>query len=391
VRSAAERPDTPAGAGTAPSRSASGGRSFAELRLEGVSRAFGANDALADLTLTIRGREFIALLGPSGSGKSTALNCIAGLLMPTAGSIWVDGRRIDGLPPERRGFAMVFQNYALFPHMSVRGNVAFGLQMRRLPAAEIARRVESALALVRLERYADRYPAQLSGGEQQRVAIARAIATEPPLVLMDEPLSNLDAQLRLEMRTEIRRLHQELGLTTVYVTHDQQEAMSLADRIVILRDGRVQQIGTPEEIYAAPRTSFVASFMGYRNVFSGRVASRGNGRVTVQAHGLELTGPADPELAGAAAVVVAVRPEDIRIGTALGSDADNRVELTVEVVEYGGREYAVEAVSQEGLRVNLLSTLPLAIGERIHASVPVERVRLFRPEASAVDSPPAAG
>jgi putative spermidine/putrescine transport system ATP-binding protein len=388
VRSAAERPDTRAGADGAPSGRPSGERSFAELRLDGVSRAFGATDALADLTLTIRGREFVALLGPSGSGKSTALNCIAGLLKPTAGSIWVDGRRIDGLAPERRGFAMVFQNYALFPHMSVRGNVAFGLQMRRLPAAEIARRVESALALVRLERYADRYPAQLSGGEQQRVAIARAIATEPPLVLMDEPLSNLDAQLRLEMRTEIRRLHQELGLTTVYVTHDQQEAMSLADRIVILRDGRVQQIGTPEEIYAAPRTSFVASFMGYRNVFSGRIAGRGNGRVTVHAHGLELTGPAHPELQGDS-VVVAVRPEDIHIGEG-AAETENRVELTVEVVEYGGREYAVDAVSREGLRVNLLSDRPLGIGERIHASVPVERVRLFRPEpTAAVASPPA--
>jgi putative spermidine/putrescine transport system ATP-binding protein len=390
VRSVAEPPDARAGTAPASSARVTGDRAFAELRLEALSRAFGATEALAELTLTIRGREFIALLGPSGSGKSTALNCIAGLLRPTAGSISVDGRRIDGLAPERRGFAMVFQNYALFPHMSVRGNVAFGLQMRRLPAAEIARRVESALALVRLERYADRYPAQLSGGEQQRVAIARAIATEPPLVLMDEPLSNLDAQLRLEMRTEIRRLHQELGLTTVYVTHDQQEAMSLADRIVILRDGRVQQIGTPEEIYAAPRTSFVASFMGYRNVFSGRIAARGNGRVTVRAYGLELTGPADPDLAGDD-VVVAVRPEDIHVGAGPAADAENRIELTVEVVEYGGREYAVDAVSREGLRVNLLSDRPLGVGERIQAAVPVERVRLFRPEVTAAAAPPSAG
>src|SRR6266536_5980088 len=222
---------------------------FSELKLDGVTRRFAgaggkAFNALSEMTLTIRRGEFIALLGPSGCGKSTALNCIAGLMPLSDGSIWLDDQRIDTLPPEKRGFGMVFQNYALFPHMSVRRNVGFGLRMRGVGRDETRRRVDEALRLVQLTQYTDRLPAQLSGGQQQRVAIARAIVLEPPLVLMDEPLSNLDAALRLEMRTEIRRLHQSLGLTTVYVTHDQEEALSLADRLVILREGVVQQIGT---------------------------------------------------------------------------------------------------------------------------------------------------
>src|SRR3954452_12082620 len=198
---------------------------FRTLRLDRISREFGSMRALHDVSLTVERGEFIALLGPSGCGKSTALNCLAGLLPLTAGSIWMDERRIDTLPPERRGFGMVFQNYALFPHLTVRRNIDFGLQMRRLPKAEIARRTAAAIGLVHLEEHAGKLPGQLSGGQQQRVAIARAVVLEPSLVLMDEPLSNLDAKLRLEMRTEIRRLHQSLGLTTVYVTHDQEEAL----------------------------------------------------------------------------------------------------------------------------------------------------------------------
>src|SRR2546421_9625635 len=239
---------------------------FAELHLDSVRRAFGEHVALRDLELTIKGGEFVALLGPSGCGKSTALNCLAGLLPLSGGRIWLDGKRIDDLPPERRGFGMVFQNYALFPHMSVRRNIAFGLSMRKVARAERTRRTDEALRLVQLEAHASKFPGQLSGGQQQRVAIARAIVLEPRLVLMDEPLSNLDAALRLEMRTEIRRLHQTLGLTTVYVTHDQEEALALADRLVVLRDGEVQQVGSPEEVYAHPVNRYVAGFMGYRNM-----------------------------------------------------------------------------------------------------------------------------
>src|ERR1700761_1949533 len=227
-------------------------RDFRELRLEGVCRDFGQMRALRDVTLTVKRGEFVALLGPSGCGKSTALNCISGLLEVTGGAIWLDEKRLDDVGPEDRGFGMVFQNYALFPHMTVRRNIGFGLVTQRRPAAEIKRKVDEALALVRLETQGDKLPGQLSGGQQQRVAIARAIVVEPPLVLMDEPLSNLDAKLRLEMRAEIRRIHAMLGSSTIYVTHDQEEALSLADRIVVLRDGVIRQVGSPADLFARP-------------------------------------------------------------------------------------------------------------------------------------------
>src|SRR5450432_1751006 len=205
---------------------------FNELRLDGVTRRFAgagghAFAALNELTLTVKRGEFVALLGPSGCGKSTALNCIAGLLQLSGGTIWLDDQRLDEMGPEDRGFGMVFQNYALFPHMTVRRNIGFGLATQHRPRDEIARRVEEALALVRLGNQGDKLPGQLSGGQQQRVAIARAIVVEPPLVLMDEPLSNLDAKLRIETRAEIRRIHSLVGSTTIYVTHDQDEALSL--------------------------------------------------------------------------------------------------------------------------------------------------------------------
>src|ERR1700678_788200 len=222
---------------------------FRELRLDPVTRDFGQTHALRDVTLTVQRGEFVALLGPSGCGKSTALNCIAGLLQLSDGAIWLDNTRIDEVGPEQRGFGMVFQNYALFPHMSVRRNIGFGLTTQRRPKAEIEKRVNEALAVVQLAQHADRLPGQLSGGQQQRVAIARAIVVGPPLVLMDEPLSNLDAKLRLEMRAEIRRIHTMLGCSTIYVTHDQEEALSLADRIVVMIEGQARQIGTPEDLY----------------------------------------------------------------------------------------------------------------------------------------------
>src|SRR6516164_10693856 len=230
---------------------------FSELRLDRVTRRFAgaggkAFNALSELTRTIKRGEVIALLGPSGCGKSTALNCIAGLLQLSGGTIKLDDLRIDTLPPERRGFGMVFQNYALFPHMSVERNVGFGLRMQGVPASQITPRVARALKLVQLVQQEHKLPGQLSGGQQQRVAIARAIVIEPPLVLMDEPLSNLDAKLRLETRAEIRRIHRELDRSTIYVTHDQDEALSLADRIVVMKDGVVQQVGTPTELYARP-------------------------------------------------------------------------------------------------------------------------------------------
>ncbi len=358
---------------------------FEQLRLDGVSRSFGSANALQGLDLAITRGEFVALLGPSGCGKSTALNCLAGLLPLTGGSIWLDETRIDGRPPEQRGFGMVFQNYALFPHLSVRANVGFGLQMRKVARAELRRRVDEALRLVQLTEHAAKFPAQLSGGQQQRVAIARAVVLEPAVVLMDEPLSNLDAKLRLEMRMEIRRLHQTLGLTTVYVTHDQEEALSLADRLVVLRDGTVQQIGTPEEVYAQPVNSYVASFMGYRNLLdltltSAAAATSAAGSppagspVTVEGDGVRLTGTNRDDLTAGSAKV-AIRPEDFVVG----EGAENALDVTVEIVEYHGRELSVSARLANGVPVYFRTDKRLAPGDPVKIGVPAERVLVFAP------------
>ncbi len=345
---------------------------FGQLRLDGVSRSFGTANALRGLDLAIARGEFVALLGPSGCGKSTALNCLAGLLPLTAGSIWLDDTRIDGQPPEQRGFGMVFQNYALFPHMSVRANVGFGLKMRKVGRAEARRRVDEALRLVQLTEHAAKFPAQLSGGQQQRVAIARAVVLEPPVVLMDEPLSNLDAKLRLEMRMEIRRLHQTLGLTTVYVTHDQEEALSLADRLVVLREGTVQQVGTPEEVYAQPVNSYVASFMGYRNLLAVTVTSATASSVTVEGAGVRLTGRGSLTEGPAK---VAIRPEDFVVG----DGTENALDVTVEIVEYHGRELSVSARLATGVPVYFRTDKRLAPGDTAKIGVPAERVLVFAP------------
>jgi putative spermidine/putrescine transport system ATP-binding protein len=360
---------------------------FTELELRNVGRRFGGRDALVDLNLTIRAGEFIALLGPSGCGKSTALNCLAGLLPLTDGEILIDGKRVDTVPSEKRDFGMVFQNYALFPHLSVEKNIAFGLQMRNLPKAEIARRVAEGLALVKLEEHAKKLPGQLSGGQQQRVAIARAVVLEPRVVLMDEPLSNLDAKLRLEMRTEIRRLHQSLGLTTVYVTHDQEEALSLADRLVVLREGRVQQVGTPEELHNNPNNWHVADFMGYRNLVDLTVESVSGATARVAGHGLELTAKLVQPAAVGDTVRVAMRPSDLlvlREGESAG--ARNTIEATVTVVEYQGREFAVGATTASGQNLFVhAETAPLA-GSRVTLVVDPSRVLVYASNLDAMSS-----
>ncbi|WP_199432820.1 ABC transporter ATP-binding protein [Qaidamihabitans albus] len=369
---------------------------FATLTLRGVGRRFGATDALKNLDLEIGKGEFIALLGPSGCGKSTALNCLAGLLPLTAGSIWLDDTRVDVLPPERRGFGMVFQNYALFPHMSVRRNVAFGLRMRRLAKSEVTRRTEEAIQLVQLQEHADKLPGQLSGGQQQRVAIARAVVLEPSLVLMDEPLSNLDAKLRLEMRTEIRRLHQSLGLTTVYVTHDQEEALSLADRLVVLRAGEVQQIGTPEDLHNRPANWHVADFMGYRNLLRLTAGDKVGDGVRVEGSGLSLVATAVGGVPPGTPVLTAVRPEDLVVTGGTGAAAPNRIGATVEVVEYQGRELAVEARTADGVLLHVRSEQRLAPGDEVTLDVAVDRLLAFpeddgdvAEEASTLDGVPA--
>ena len=352
---------------------------FKSLELKEVGRRFGGRDALVGLNLTIRAGEFIALLGPSGSGKSTALNCLAGLLPLTDGEILIDGKRIDILPPEKRDFGMVFQNYALFPHLSVQKNVAFGLQVRGIARAEITRRVAEAIALVKLEEHAKKLPGQLSGGQQQRVAIARAVVLEPRLVLMDEPLSNLDAKLRTEMRTEIRRLHQSLGLTTVYVTHDQEEALSLADRLVVLRDGRVQQIGTPQQLHNNPANWHVADFMGYRNLLDVTVESVSGSQARVSGHGLSLTGTAVHEVRSGDTVRVAIRPHDlIVIESGLSVPGGNTLEGLVTVVEYQGREFAVGVTTSTGQNLFVTAERAPRPGDRVTLTVDPARALIYQ-------------
>ncbi len=234
------------------------------VALNALTLAYGKTVAVEALTLGIRKGELVALLGPSGCGKSTTMRAVAGLLAPRSGTVRLDGRDVTRVPPSRRGVGLVFQSYALFPHLTVFENVAFGLRLRRAP--DLADRVRSGLATVGLEEFAGRAPAELSGGQQQRLALARSLVMEPKLLLLDEPLSNLDARLRLEMRVELQRVQRETGVTMVFVTHDQSEALALADRIVVMRDGRIEQVGTPEEIYSRPETRFVADFVGFETI-----------------------------------------------------------------------------------------------------------------------------
>ena len=351
--------------------------SFRELRLDRLSRDFGTHNALKDVSLTIRQGEFIALLGPSGCGKSTTLNIIAGLLPATAGGIWLDDKRIDPLRPEERGFGMVFQNYALFPHMSVTKNIGFGLKMRGVAKAEIARRVGEAVALVRLQGQTEKLPGQLSGGQQQRVAIARAIVVEPPLVLMDEPLSNLDAKLRLEMRAEIRRIHNTLGATTIYVTHDQEEALSLADRIVVMRDGQVRQVGVPEDLFSRPDHLDVAEFMGFRNKIAGTATSVSGEHATVAIEGAGIVGRARNTVAPGAAAHVAIRPEDLH-PVAAGSPG---LKAQVISTEFRGREFVGFARMADGTDLSFLATERLAPGAEVTLAAEPDRVLVYGDKA----------
>ncbi|HME21354.1 MAG TPA: ABC transporter ATP-binding protein [Acetobacteraceae bacterium] len=290
------------------------------VKFIGVEKSYdGCTLAVRDLTLDVAEGEFLTLLGPSGSGKTTTLNMLAGFERPTRGEILLGGRPVDRLPPYQRNIGMVFQNYALFPHMTVGENVAFPLSVRRMPRARIVERVRRALAMVRLEAFSERRPAQLSGGQQQRIALARALVFEPSLVLMDEPLGALDKKLREQMQIEVKLLHDRLGLTVVYVTHDQSEALTMSDRIAVFHDGRVVQQGTPGALYSQPCDAFVAGFIGENNLLSGTVQASANGHVRVAlGGGLQVMATAVGELERGAQTLVAVRPESVRLSS--GSD-----------------------------------------------------------------------
>ncbi|RZQ61574.1 ABC transporter ATP-binding protein [Amycolatopsis suaedae] len=349
--------------------------SFRELRLRGVSRSFGKAIALKELDLTLYAGEFVALLGPSGCGKSTALNCLAGLLPLTGGEIWKDEQRIDTLPPERRGFGMVFQSYALFPHLTIQRNVEFGLRMRGVRLVQRRSRAAEALRTVKLADHAHKRPAELSGGQQQRVAIARALAIEPDIILMDEPLSNLDASLRVELRTEIKRLHQSLGLSTLYVTHDQEEALSLADRVVILRDGRVEQSGPPATVYSRPASPYVAAFMGYRNLFTARATAAAGPGDTVSVHrdGYVFQATAVAGVQAGAEVTLAIRPDEVTVG----EGGANQITLATEVVEFMGREIQVQGRMRDGQVLLLRTGSDVVPGDSVPVRLPRERLLAF--------------
>ena len=308
----------------------------AYLVLDAIRKSFGESIAVDNVTLSVGRGERVALLGPSGCGKTTTLNIIAGFLSPDSGSVRVGSRDITSLPAHRRNTGMVFQQYALFPHLTVARNVAFGLRMRGVNSSEIGPRVADALALVRLQSLAERLPRELSGGQQQRVAVARALVVNPDILLLDEPLSNLDAKLRREMRTEMLRLLGSVGVTTILVTHDQEEALALADRIAVMNQGGIEQIGSPAEVFEKPATSFVAKFLGDPNVIRGKAVEVDGSHVVCEINGeRRVKGTANVDILKGANVDVLIRGERIRLTTG-ANGPDNSVPIRIEHAVYLG-------------------------------------------------------
>jgi putative spermidine/putrescine transport system ATP-binding protein len=306
-----------------------------DIEVKGVAKHYGATVAVSDVSFGVEQGHVLSLLGPSGCGKTTVMRMIAGLIAPSAGSIAIKGKSVTQIPVHKRNVGMLFQNYALFPHLTVAQNIAFGLEMRKLARAEALKKAEAALAMVRLEGFAARYPHQLSGGQQQRVALARALVIEPAVLLLDEPFGALDKKLRENMQIEMRQLQQRLGITTLMVTHDQDEALTLSDRIAVMRTGVIEQFGTPTQIYERPVSRFVASFIGTSNFFSGRVAGRHNEGFIVECDEVRLgvngTPPAD------AKVTVALRPESIQLSPDAANDAPvNGIRAKIDQIIYRG-------------------------------------------------------
>ena len=346
------------------------------LALQGIGKRYGGFTAVQDVSLSVGRGEFLTLLGPSGSGKTTLLMIVAGFVEPDAGSVLLEGQDITALPPERRAFGMVFQGYALFPHMTVAENIAFPLRVRRLGRAEQQEKVRGALDLVQLTAFADRRPAQLSGGQQQRVALARALVFDPALLLLDEPLSALDKKLRAELQDELKALHRRIGRTFINVTHDQEEALSLSDRIAILDRGQVVQQGRPAELYETPRTRFVAGFLGKSNFLQGM----GEGGGVVRVGGTRLRVATAPAVNGP--VLLSLRPEKITL-LGEGAAAENSVSGRIAGWSYLGAGFSLTVATDDlgELRVTLPSWgaalapaegLPVRLGWNAAAAVPVE-------------------
>jgi multiple sugar transport system ATP-binding protein len=353
----------------------------AEIRLDGVTKIFDKKVRAVDqVDLTINDREFMVLLGPSGCGKTTLMRMIAGLEYPDGGRVLIGERDVTDLPPRRRDIAMVFQSYAVFPHLTVFENIAFGLRMRNIAKAAVAAKVEQAAALVQLEPYLARYPAQLSGGQRQRVAVARAIVMEPAVMLMDEPLSNLDALLRLTFRAELKRLVADIATTTIYVTHDQVEALSLGDRIAVMREGRIVQCGTPMAVYDRPATTFVGGFIGSppMNFLQGRpVGANGRRALAVGDQLLDLA----PPPAAAAEVIAGIRAENIVASPEPGAGG---IAARIEVVEpLGSHLLLTTLVGDQRLKVQTRTDFPAAPGAPLWLQPEPDKLRWYDPESGA--------
>ena len=355
----------------------------AALELRDIRKEFGGFVALKDVSLEVKPGELVCFLGPSGCGKTTLLRIVAGLEVQTAGTVIQGGRDISRLPPMKRDYGIVFQSYALFPNLTIAANVAYGLVNRGMARGEREARVEELLALVGLPDSGSKFPAQLSGGQQQRIAIARAIATSPGLLLLDEPLSALDARVRVRLRGEIRSLQQRLGITTILVTHDQEEALSMADRIVVMNQGMIDQIGTPAEVYRSPQTPFVADFVGKTNLLP---ATRdGDDRVLVGAQRFECDGCPPPN--GTSALRVFFRPEDVLV-RGVGGETPNSASAVVEKVEFLGAfsrvTFRVSGIEQPlfaDLSVNDMAEFAVKPGDTLRVAIPRERMRVFEAAA----------
>jgi len=353
---------------------------MAFLELNGVVKRFGKNAVVDGFSLAVEEGEFVSFLGGSGCGKTTTLRMIAGFETPTEGSIRIAGAEIAAVPPNKRGVGMVFQNYALFPNMTVRKNIEFGLKVAKWHARDIAKRVEEMLALIHMEELGDRYPHQMSGGQQQRASLARALAVKPKVLLLDEPLSALDAKIRAMLRTEIRAIQKQTGITTIYVTHDQEEALSLSDRIVVMQSGKIEQVGTPFEIYNRPATPFVASFIGNLNILEATVVDAGLGLLSVEGQKVFTAGP----VAGGPAVKLSLRPEMLSLES--GAPEANSLAGTLDSVVFlgsivrlgigvGTREIFLDRFNAPHL------ALP-AIGSRVSVGFPREACLVTPADAS---------
>ncbi|MBI1848436.1 MAG: sn-glycerol-3-phosphate ABC transporter ATP-binding protein UgpC [Candidatus Rokubacteria bacterium] len=355
---------------------------MAQVVMKDLNKKYDEVHAVKDVNLHVRDKEFIVLVGPSGCGKSTTLRMVAGLEEITAGEIAIGDRVVNDLPPKDRDIAMVFQNYALYPHMTVYDNMAFGLKMRKFPKAEILKRVQDAAEILGIQELLKRKPRQLSGGQRQRVAVGRAIVRHPQVFLFDEPLSNLDAKLRVQMRVELKRLHDRLETTAIYVTHDQVEAMTLGDRVVVMKDGWVQQVGEPLELYGRPSNRFVAGFIGSPAMnFVDVGISEANGAVWIETQGLRLKAAADRtdrlRPYKGQKVTLGIRPEDIRLAS--GSDTPDRTfESVVEVVEPLGSEILLDMkIASAQMVARVEPTVRVKVHEPIKMAINTDRLHFF--------------